>query len=133
MTSLSALIMVALVALGGAAGAVARFGLTVAFQRQAVVFPFGTLGANLLGCLLIGMLAEMAARTELLSGNARLLLATGFCGGFTTLSTFTLELVQYVRGGYLLTAAGYFALTFGGAFVSFFAGLALMRLLLRTG
>ena len=79
MTSLSALIMVALVALGGAAGAVARFGLTVAFQRQAVVFPFGTLGANLLGCLLIGMLAEMAARTELLSGNARLLLATGFC------------------------------------------------------
>lgn len=133
MTSLSALIMVALVALGGAVGAVARFGLTVAFQRQAIVFPLGTLGANLLGCLLIGMLAEMAARTELLSGNARLLLATGFCGGFTTLSTLTLELVQYVRGGYLLAAAGYFALTFAGAFLSFFAGLALMRLLLRAG
>ena len=129
MTSFSALIMVAL---GGAAGAVARFGLTVAFQRQAIVFPFGTLAANLLGCLLIGMLAETAARSELLSGNARLLLATGFCGGFTTLSTLTLELVQYVRGGYLFTAAGYFTLTFGGAFLSFFTGLALMRLLLRA-
>lgn len=130
MTNLSALIMVAL---GGAAGAMARFGLTVAFQRQAIVFPFGTLAANLLGCLAIGMLAEMAARTELLSGNARLLLATGFCGGFTTLSTLTLEVVQFVRGGYLVTAAGYFALTFGGAFLSFFTGVALMRLLLRAG
>jgi CrcB protein len=129
MTGFTALIMVAL---GGAAGAVARFGLTALFQRQAVVFPFGTLAANLLGCLVIGMLAETAARTELLTGNARLLLATGFCGSFTTLSTLTLELVQYVRGGYLLSAAGYFALTFAGAFVSFFAGVALMRLLLRA-
>jgi len=129
MTGFMALIMVAL---GGAAGAVARFGLTVLFQRQAIVFPFGTLTANLLGCLVIGMLAEAAARTELLSGNARLLLATGFCGSFTTLSTLTLELVQYVRGGYLLCAAGYFALTFAGAFVSFFAGVALLRLLLRA-
>jgi CrcB protein len=129
MTGFTALIMVAL---GGAAGAVARFGLTALFQRQAIVLPFGTLAANLLGCLVIGMLAETAARTELLSGNARLLLATGFCGSFTTLSTLTLELVQYLRGGYLLSAAGYFALTFAGAFVSFFAGVALMRLLLRA-
>lgn len=121
-----------MVALGGAAGALARFGLTVAFQRQAIVFPWGTLASNLIGCLLIGMLAELAARTGLLSGNARLLLATGFCGGFTTLSTLTLELVQYLRAGSLLPAAGYFAVTFAGAFMSFFLGVALVRLVLRA-
>lgn len=121
-----------MVAAGGASGALARFGLTVLFQRQAIVFPLGTLGANLLGCLMIGALAELAARTELLSGNARLLLATGFCGGFTTLSTLTLEMVQYLRAGSVLAAAGYFALTIGGAFMSFFLGAALMRFVLRA-
>ena len=126
------LVAVLMVALGGAAGALARFGLTVLFQRQAVVFPFGTLGANLLGCLLIGAIAELAARTEMLSGNARLLLATGFCGGFTTLSALTLELAQYLRGGAVLAAGAYLAATLGGACASFLLGAALVRVMLRT-
>ncbi len=130
MTNLSALIMVAL---GGAAGALARFGLTVLFQRQAIVFPYGTLASNLLGCLVIGILAELAARTDLVSGQARLLIATGFCGGFTTLSTLTLEMIMYLRAGAVMAATGYFAITFVGAFTSFLAGVMLVRLILRAG
>jgi CrcB protein len=130
MTNLSALIMVAL---GGAAGALARFALTVVFQRHAIVFPYGTLVSNLLGCLVIGVLAELAARTDLISGEARLLIATGFCGGFTTLSTLTLELVMYLRAGAVMAATGYFAMTFVGAFASFLAGVMLVRLVIRGG
>lgn len=129
MSTLAALLMVAL---GGAAGALARFALTVLFQRHAIVFPLGTLAANLLGCLAIGAIAELAARSELIGGHTRLLLATGFCGGFTTLSTLTLELVQLLRAGSMFAAAGYFALTIAGAFTSFFLGVAAVRVLIRA-
>lgn len=79
----------AAVAAGSAVGGLARFWMSEALlHRFGKTFPWGTLAVNLLGCLLIGVLA---ARAERLSEETRLLLATGFCGGFTTFSTFTLE------------------------------------------
>lgn len=77
------------VAAGSAAGGLARFWMSEAIlHRFGKAFPWGTLAVNLLGCLFIGVLA---ARADRLSEETRLLLATGFCGGFTTFSTFTLE------------------------------------------
>ena len=72
--------MSALVGLGGFAGSVARYGLSVTSQRWSVAWPLGTLAANVLGCLVIGIVTGLSARGETVSPAALLALATGFCG-----------------------------------------------------
>lgn len=111
-----------LVGVGGFAGSVLRFTLSLLAQRFSVSFPHGTLWANLLGCLAIGGIAALAASTEVLSPAMRLLLATGVCGGFTTMSSFVYELVQLLRESDYFLAAGYFGLTIGGCVVMFWIG-----------
>ena len=79
-------------ALGGVAGTFARYVLGgVIYQLFGTSFPYGTLAVNLLGCLIIGFLAALAEEKFLLGPNARLLLMVGFCGAFTTFSTFIFE------------------------------------------
>lgn len=108
------------VGLGGAAGSILRY----LCQRQwnETAFPYGTLLVNLAGCLLIGMLAGMVNKNAM-SESSRLLLISGFCGGFTTFSSFTVEgnqlfsqekIISFalytgisVVGGLLLTFLGY--------------------------
>lgn len=82
-----------LVGLGGAAGSIIRYLL----QRVVNVplFPYGTLLVNLAGCFLIGLLWGFFKNEEQEAG--RLLLMTGFCGGFTTFSAFTLESLQMMN------------------------------------
>lgn len=89
------MIQVAAIAIGGAAGSVLRYGVQKAFNVSS--FPAGTLLVNIFGCLLIGMLWALFGK----DGNEqkRLLLMTGFCGGFTTFSAFTLEGLQMVMAG----------------------------------
>lgn len=82
------------VAAGGAAGSVCRWLLAGATQRAD--FPSGTLLVNALGSLLVGWLA---AKLGDANGEARLLLVTGFCGGFTTFSAFTLETLRLAQDG----------------------------------
>ncbi|MDB5209094.1 MAG: crcB [Flavisolibacter sp.] len=87
------MIQVAAVALGGAAGSVLRYGVQKAFNAS---FPSGTLLVNIIGCFLVGILwATLKQEDE----QKRLLLMTGFCGGFTTFSAFTLEGVQMMTSG----------------------------------
>jgi CrcB protein len=82
-------INILLVGLGGAAGSILRYLL----QRSLnATFPYGTLLVNIAGCLLIGLLWGIFTRH--IDEQKRLLLVTGFCGGFTTFSTFTYEGVQ---------------------------------------
>lgn len=81
----------AVVALGGAAGSVLRFLCQRSFNN--ITFPYGTLAINIGGCLLIGVLWGFILKNSL-HDTARLLLMTGFCGGFTTFSSFTLESIQ---------------------------------------
>ena len=88
------------------AGGISRYGLTLATQGiSAFSLPYGTLISNLAGCLIIGLFAGFGAKTELMSSELRLLLATGFCGGFTTLSSFIYELGQFVQRGSAQEAA----------------------------
>lgn len=69
--------------------------------------PFGTLMVNLLGCLLIGLIAGVADRQELLGPEARLLLVVGLLGGFTTFSAFALESLLLLQAGNLIAAVTY--------------------------
>lgn len=121
-----------LVGLGSMAGGVSRYGLSLATQNvSAFSLPYGTLLSNLAGCLLIGLLAGLGAKTELLSSELRLLLATGFCGGFTTMSSFIYELGQFLQDKEYFFASMYFAATLAGAAIAFALGLALSGLLMR--
>lgn len=97
------------VALGSAAGGMARYGLSgLAARSFGSLFPWGTLIVNVTGSALIGLLAASAAPGArwLLSPDARALLMIGFCGGFTTFSTFSLETLNLVRDGEWLWAGG---------------------------
>jgi CrcB protein len=90
-----------LVGLGGGLGAVARYWLSGVVQEalRNVTFPYGTLTVNVLGCLTIGGLSYLADARGVLTQETRLLLITGFLGGFTTFSTFGNETVGLARGG----------------------------------
>lgn len=99
-----------LVALGGALGSMARFGLAEWLDgdhREAI--PWGTFGVNLLGSLAIGLAAGwgLANHRFGLSDEARLFLMVGLCGGFTTFSSFSLQVFAMLREGLLLRAGGY--------------------------
>jgi fluoride exporter len=83
-----------LVALGGAAGAVLRYGATLVLKPS--VFPWATFAVNIAGCFIIGLLYGLASRQALLPAHW-LLLATGFCGGFTTFSAFSYENLQLLQ------------------------------------
>lgn len=84
-------------ALGSLAGGFARFALAGSIQRAAgAAWPWGILTVNLLGCLLVGFIDGLAGR---LSAEARLALAAGFCGAFTTFSALMLDASRLARGG----------------------------------
>lgn len=120
------------VGLGSMAGGMSRYGLSLATQNvSAFSMPYGTLLSNVLGCLVIGILAGIGAKTELMSTEVRLFLATGFCGGFTTMSSFVYELGQFIQDKEYFYASGYFVATLAGAGLAFALGLVIAGLALR--
>jgi CrcB protein len=107
-----------LVGVGGFVGSVARYLVAILFSSQvSSVFPFATLTVNIVGCFLIGILFALSDRGNVLSPEWRILLTTGFCGGFTTFSTFSYESLRLMQDGEYLYLAAY-------VFVSVFVGLA---------
>lgn len=92
---------VLLVALGGAIGSVARFKLSgwVLHQTPNWRFPAGTVVVNIVGCLIVGLLAGMAVKQEVFTPDARVFLFTGLLGGFTTFSAFGLETLLLLKRG----------------------------------
>ena len=122
----------ALVGIGGFFGSIARYGLSVFCQRFSVEWPFGTLAANVFGCFLIGVIASLSDRAESLSPATRLFLATGFCGGFTTMSSMIYETAQMARSGEYLHASGYVGITLAGSMTAFLAGAVLVRVVVKS-
>ena len=82
---------VLLVFFGGGFGSVLRYLIGRYLNSTEDGIPYGTFAANILGSLLIGIILGLAAKNDTLSQSQTLLLATGFCGGFTTFSTFAYE------------------------------------------
>lgn len=91
-----------LVFFGGGAGSVLRYGAGLLMNRHmmgsAVTFPWATLAVNVAGSFLIGLFYALSSRFNL-SQEARLLLTTGLCGGFTTFSTFSNEVMVLLKQG----------------------------------
>jgi len=116
---------------GGFIGSVLRYLFSIAGQRFSITFPFGTLGANLFGCLAIGVITAIAAGSESISPVTRLFLATGICGGFTTMSSFIYETFQYLRDSEYLYAGGYFTVTLIGCALMFYIGTIAIKLIIK--
>ena len=124
------------VAAGGAIGAVARFGLNILLQRD-VEFPWGTLAANLLGCLVMGFVAQLISSTTwfndagIIPDQYRLLFAVGFCGSFTTLSAMMMELSTMLQKNEIFYSFSYLVVTLVGGFACFYVGIVCMRAILQ--
>lgn len=89
-----------LVGAGGFAGSVLRYWASgLCFRLFGPAFPFGTLFVNVIGCLLIGVVDFLVEERQAIPAQVRLLVMTGFLGGFTTFSTFGNETMALVRGG----------------------------------
>jgi len=118
-----------LIAVGGAAGSVLRYLVGRAVQATSTSgFPIGTMVVNVTGCFLIGILLRQFLNMQI-SAELRALLVVGFCGGFTTFSTFSGETVGLIEGGEYGRAATYVILSVTLCLVATFAGIASVRLL----
>jgi CrcB protein len=113
-----------LVAIGGAIGALCRYGLSNVIKGVGVMSGLGTFVVNAIGCFAIGiicgLLAHLTPESDVKQA-ASLLLVTGVCGGFTTFSTFALDSVRYFENGEMLGGLAYI-------FCSLFVGVALCTL-----
>jgi CrcB protein len=116
-----------LAALGGALGALTRWGVAEALPSSPGGWPWATLAVNLAGCLLVGLLlATLLARSPA-PAWARPFLAVGVLGGFTTYSTFAVDAVLLADGGAVVLAAGYVLASVVGGLLAVVAGLAAGR------
>jgi CrcB protein len=120
--------MIWYVALGSAVGGVSRFLLGALIQQKTgATFPVGTLVINVTGSLILGLLLRYALGTPAISPEIRALLTSGFCGGYTTFSTFSYETVALLEDGEWGRATIYVTLSVGLSLLATLLGFALAR------
>lgn len=117
-----------LVFLGGGVGSVLRFIFGKYLNSSETGIPYGTFAANIIGSLLIGVILGLAAKNSTLTNNQILFLATGFCGGFTTFSTFAYENHVFLKSGDFVSFALYTIGSFVIGFLAVFLGMYLVKL-----
>ena len=122
------IMLVAYATLGGALGSAARYIVTTIVQSRATTtFPVGTWLINVSGSILLGFLMRYGLERSTASPEIRLLLTTGFCGGYTTFSTFSYETARLIEDGDWRQSALYIVASVTVALAGTFAGFALAR------
>jgi fluoride exporter len=116
------------VGLGGSAGSILRFLCQKwIYNIHPDPFPWGTFLVNISGCFLIGLFWGLATRTDSPNDDFRLLLMTGFCGGFTTFSAFTLESIALLKEQRFSFFFLYIAGSVAAGLLATFAGMRLIK------
>ncbi len=108
-----------LVFLGGGMGSAARYLISKIFTADK--FPLGTFAVNILGCFLIGIITTLFTK-NIISQDLKMLLTVGFCGGFTTFSTFMNENLSLMKAGDFATTALYLTASVLTGFLAVWAG-----------
>lgn len=117
------------IAAGGAVGAVARYLLSIQIGHLlGLGFPYGTMIINILGSMFLGALIEGLALFWSVGNDFRAFLVVGVLGGFTTFSTFSLDVIVMFNRGDILPASLYVLASVGLALVAFMGGMAAVRL-----
>lgn len=117
-----------LVGIGSFLGGISRY-----YSQQLVTrffpsaFPYGTLAVNITGCFLIGLIYGLSGRGNIVSPEWRLFLATGFCGGFTTFSTFSYESITLIQDREFVYLALYAVLSVAVGFAATYAGALIIK------
>lgn len=116
--------IILLIALGGGLGSVFRY-LTAQFVNKHVqlYFPYATFTANILGCFFIGLFLGYLEKNHITNPDLKFFLVTGFCGGYTTFSTFSDENVQLLQANQIGTAFLYIGLSVILGLAATYAGL----------
>ena len=121
---------IAIVAAGGAVGAALRHLTGLLMLRLAgTAFPWGTMTINIVGCFAMGLFIELLVRRFGASNELRLLVATGLLGGFTTFSSFSLDVAVLWERGMVPAAFAYVLVSVVGSICALFAGLWVVRMI----
>lgn len=116
------------VGLGGAVGSVLRYLCAVGLNRYfPTAFPWATFAVNIIGCFLIGAILAILSREQSACADFRLLLMTGFCGGFTTFSAFAMENLQLLQTGHIGAAIFYMLCSVLLGVLAVWAGMVIIR------
>lgn len=123
--------VVAVVALGGAIGAVARYAASLWWPAQSGGFPWATFGINVVGCAVIGVFMVVITDVWAAHRLVRPFFGTGVLGGFTTFSTYAVDIQKLVDGGHPRTALAYLAGTLLAALAAVWLGVTAARRVLK--
>ena len=109
-----------LIGLGGFLGSISRYGVHVWLQKWPADFPSGTLAVNVVGSLLIGLLIGFLVKSD---QPIYWFVGIGFCGAFTTFSTFALEGIRFIKKDQWMSLLGYFSVSVVGGLLACFLGI----------
>lgn len=112
--------------LGGGLGSLCRYALAVWFNHETHTYAWGTLVANVISCVILGAGVALLSKA-LLEPGMRLFLLVGFCGGFSTFSTFSLELLQLLRSGQYLATGIYLVVSVIAGLLAIMLGMRLLE------
>lgn len=124
------MIILTLVGLGGLLGSIARYLISVSlsdFKLFSVAFPYGTFVVNITGCFMIGIFYGLSKTYHWFDSSLVLFLITGFCGGFTTFSSFSYENIDLIQRAEYLAFAGYSIASFVLSLLAVIAGLMITK------